>query len=58
VSVEDRTAQYRQHAHQSRELAERAESEPERELFLKMAHHWDALADIFARMPAAARKAR
>jgi hypothetical protein len=58
VSAEDRTAQYREHARQSRDLAENAASEPERELFLKMAHHWDALADIFARMPAAARKAR
>jgi hypothetical protein len=46
----DRPTKYREHAHRARELAERAASEHERELFQNMAHHWDALADIFERL--------
>lgn len=52
----NRVAQYRSHARNSRELAERVSSEEERALLRKLAHHWEALADIHERLEAARTK--
>jgi len=50
VAVTNRPSEYREHARRARELAEGSASDQERELFEKMAHHWDALADVFDRL--------
>ncbi|MFL5297916.1 MAG: hypothetical protein ACJ798_16185 [Phenylobacterium sp.] len=44
--VMENASQFRKHARDCRELAERLQEGEARELLHRMAHHWDALADL------------
>jgi hypothetical protein len=46
----DRVSLYRKHAEACRELEKTAQSEEERALLRELARHWDAVADIRARL--------
>jgi hypothetical protein len=47
VGMDDQTSRFRKHAHESRELAKRAQTEHERALHEEMATHWEALAQLW-----------
>lgn len=48
--LDDRTSQFTKNARESRELAERAQTDHERALYEDMASHWEALAELWPRV--------